>query len=203
MPWKGPVVFGGAGRRPLHGWPPETTVSLQTSFFIPSFASTQGPPVSLQPGEAAMASSSPLRSASAAANRKAFFHSGVMKASRWGTMGGVVRAASKFWRPPIPARFIQAMSLAMPSSVMLPFIQCHQTRGRALVGGSLNWASRAASWAVAWGLGGSATTRAAAAKVDCSACRNVTSVMRSSPRVNPRSGLDGTFCGERRPVKRR
>ena len=29
----------------------------------------------------------------------------------------------------------------MPSLVMLPFIQCHQTRGRAELGGSRNWSS--------------------------------------------------------------
>ncbi len=38
----------------------------------------------------------------------------------------------------MPTRRIHSISLAMPSSVMLPFIQCHQTRGRALCGGSRN-----------------------------------------------------------------
>jgi len=145
---------------------PSPQTIRSASLFMPSLASTQGPPVSLQQGEAAMASSSPLRSASAAAKRKAFFQSGVMNASRFGTIGGVLSAASKFWRPPMPTRFIQAMSLAMPSSVTLPFIQCHHTRGRARFGGSSNRAARAASWAERFGPGDRAAARAATARMD-------------------------------------
>ena len=44
--------------------------------------------------------------------------------------------------PPIPTRSIQARSLTIPSSVTLPSIQCHQTRGRAELGGSRNCSSR-------------------------------------------------------------
>src|ERR1035438_4229225 len=35
----------------------------------------------------------------------------------------------------MPTRFIHSRSALMPSLVMLPFIQCHQTRGLALSGG--------------------------------------------------------------------
>jgi len=47
----------------------------------------------------------------------------------------VFNDASKFWKPPIPTRFIHSKSALMPCLVMLPFIQCHQTRGLALSGG--------------------------------------------------------------------
>src|ERR1035441_792997 len=35
----------------------------------------------------------------------------------------------------MPTRFIHSRSSLIPSFVMLPFIQCHQTRGLALLGG--------------------------------------------------------------------
>src|SRR5215470_17370959 len=38
----------------------------------------------------------------------------------------------------MPTRFIHSKSSLMPSWVMLPFIQCHQTRGFAELGGLLN-----------------------------------------------------------------
>src|ERR1022692_512446 len=38
----------------------------------------------------------------------------------------------------MPTRFIHSRSSLMPSLAMLPFIQCHQTRGLALSGGSRN-----------------------------------------------------------------
>src|ERR1035438_10497081 len=41
----------------------------------------------------------------------------------------------------MPTRFIHSRSSLMPSLVMLPFIQCHQTRGLALSGGF--WKPRA------------------------------------------------------------
>jgi hypothetical protein len=51
----------------------------------------------------------------------------------------------KVWKPPIPTRCIHARSSAIPSLVMLPFIQCHQTRGLALSGGATKPASRSAA----------------------------------------------------------
>src|SRR5579871_190155 len=65
----------------------------------------------------------------------ASFQSGVIYARRFWTTCGVCRAASKFWNPPSPARCIHSRSAVMPSLLMLPFIQCHQTRGRAPLGG--------------------------------------------------------------------
>src|SRR5579859_5245378 len=41
---------------PANAWPPLKRVSLHTYFFIPADGGTQGPPVSLQPGELAMLS---------------------------------------------------------------------------------------------------------------------------------------------------
>src|SRR5438045_696235 len=66
---------------------------------------------------------------------KASFHSGVMYANRFSTTFGVIMEASKFWNPPTPALCIHSRSSLMPSFVMLPFIQCHQTRGLAPSGG--------------------------------------------------------------------
>ena len=65
--WKGPLVVGGFGSAPANGWPPWTRVSLQTSFFMACSGLTHGPPDSLQPGEPAMAVSSPSWSASSIA----------------------------------------------------------------------------------------------------------------------------------------
>ena len=81
----------------------------------------------VQPGEPAIAISIPYCSPELMAYLKASFHSGVMYASR---------AASKFWKPAIPTRCIHSRSSWMPSFVMLPFIQCHQTRRRAALGES-------------------------------------------------------------------
>src|SRR5215467_2801721 len=61
-----------------------------------------------------------------------------MYTSRLSMSFGVVSEASKFWKPPMPTRFIHSRSSLMPSLVMLPFIQCHQTRGLAELGGFLN-----------------------------------------------------------------
>src|SRR5215467_1467604 len=58
-----------------------------------------------------------------------------MYTSRLSTNLGVLSAASKFWNPPRPTRCIHSRSAWMPSLVMLPFIQCHHTRGRAELGG--------------------------------------------------------------------
>src|SRR5215472_7670339 len=65
-----------------------------------------------------------------------------MYTSRSSMSFGVVSEASKFWKPPMPTRFIHSRSSLMPSLVMLPFIQCHQTRGLAELGGFLNPSSR-------------------------------------------------------------
>ena len=46
-------------KTPVKGLPPSTRVSLHTYFFMASGPGTQGPPVSLQPGDPAIASSSP------------------------------------------------------------------------------------------------------------------------------------------------
>lgn len=48
---------------PLTHCPPCWSVCAQASFFMPSSGPTHAPPVSLQPGEAAIANSSPLESA--------------------------------------------------------------------------------------------------------------------------------------------
>src|SRR3712207_8186352 len=40
-------------------WPPATSVVDQTTFFMASAGSTQGPPAALQPGDVATANSSP------------------------------------------------------------------------------------------------------------------------------------------------
>src|SRR5215210_3496650 len=53
--------------------------------------------------------------------------------------------ASKFWKPPMPARCIHWRSLRMPSLLTLPFIQCHQTRGFAAGGGVRNCRSKGLS----------------------------------------------------------
>ena len=76
--WNGPVVVGGFGSAPVNGWPPSTRVSLQTYFFIACAGVTHGPPLSLHPGEPAMAISRPSWSASVVAYLNASFHSGVM-----------------------------------------------------------------------------------------------------------------------------
>ena len=78
MFWNGPVAEGGLGSAPVNGLPPSTRVSLHTSFFMACAGGTHGPPLSLQPGEPAMAISKPNWSASVAAYWKASFHSGVM-----------------------------------------------------------------------------------------------------------------------------
>jgi len=44
----------------------------------------------------------------------------------------------------MPMRFIHSMSLRAPSQVMLPFIQCHQTRGCADSGGARKLSNRRA-----------------------------------------------------------
>src|SRR5438128_11049285 len=58
-----------------------------------------------------------------------------MKTRRFSTTFGVFREASKFWKPAMPARCIHSRSSLIPSFVILPFIQCHHTRGRAPLGG--------------------------------------------------------------------
>ncbi len=58
--------------------PPSTRVALHTIFFMPCAAGTQGPPVSLHPGELAMATSMPRLRAVVTASLNACFHSGVM-----------------------------------------------------------------------------------------------------------------------------
>src|SRR4029077_10977484 len=67
-----------------------------------------------------------------------------MYTRRLSTSFGVVNDASKFWKPPMPTRFIHSKSSLIPSLVMLPFIQCHHTRGLAEFGGFLNPSSREA-----------------------------------------------------------
>src|SRR5580704_10118416 len=114
------------------------SVSLHTYFFMPCAGGTQGPPVSLQPGEPAIAISIPNWLPRVIAYLRASFHLGVMYASRLLTTCGVASAASKFWKPAIPTRCIHSRSSLIPSSVILPFIQCHHTRGRAEAGGSSN-----------------------------------------------------------------
>ena len=130
-----PVVSGGGASLPRNARAPWTIVSLQAIFFMPSCGATQGPPVTEKPGEVAIAISSPSRSASLAAKRKASFHSGVMKARRFSTICGVLISISKAWAPAIPLRSIHSRSLRIPSLLTLPFIQCHQTRGLAAAGG--------------------------------------------------------------------
>ncbi len=61
--WNGPVASGSGGSWPSKRPAPETSASLQASFFMPSFGWTQGPPVSLHPGDAAVPNSSPRLSA--------------------------------------------------------------------------------------------------------------------------------------------
>src|SRR5664279_2355931 len=56
--------------------PPSTRVSDQTIFFIPSAGFTHGPPLSLHPGEPAIAISRCRESASFVANLNASFQSG-------------------------------------------------------------------------------------------------------------------------------
>ena len=74
----GPVTSKPSGSLTLRGLPPTTSICLQTSFFIASSSFTQGPPVSLQPGELAMVISMSRLSAKLMAYLKASFHSGVM-----------------------------------------------------------------------------------------------------------------------------
>ena len=61
-----------------------------------------------------------------------------MYSTLWLTICGVSSPASKLWNPAIPASFIHRRSFLIPSLVMFPFIQCHQTRGQASFGGSWN-----------------------------------------------------------------
>src|SRR6266496_6413407 len=137
MFWNEPVLLGGCASLPDNGLPPSTSVSLHTYFFIPWDGGTHGPPVSLHPGEPAIAISMPNWSPRWMAYLNASFHSGVIYARRLSTTCGVCRAASKFWKPATPTRCIHSRSSLMPSCVMFPFIQCHQTRGRADLGGFL------------------------------------------------------------------
>ena len=67
MSWNFPFTKGGWASTPENSFPPSTTVWLHTTFFMASSGFTQGPAVSLHPPEAAMAISSPRRSASAPA----------------------------------------------------------------------------------------------------------------------------------------
>ena len=63
---------------PVNRLPPSTMVSLQTYFFMPWEGGTHGPPVSLHPGEPAIAISMPSWSPMPMAYLNASFHSGVM-----------------------------------------------------------------------------------------------------------------------------
>jgi hypothetical protein len=53
--WTGPVFDDSLASTPLNGFPPSIRVLLHTDFFMPSEDGTQGPPVSLQPGEPTIA----------------------------------------------------------------------------------------------------------------------------------------------------
>ena len=96
MFWNAPVFDGGAASLPVKGLPPSTSVTLHTYFFIPSLGATHGPPLSLHPGDPAMACSIFKSVASLVAYKNASFHSGVMYTSRSFTTWGVASAASKF-----------------------------------------------------------------------------------------------------------
>ena len=135
MFWKRPFTIGGCASTAANLRGPWTSVSLQTTFFIASSGFTQGPAVSLQPPEAAIAISRPNRSASAPAWWSASFQSGVIHTSRLSTNCGVARLPSNICMPAMPTRCIHSRSAVMPSLVTLPFIQCHQIRGLAESGG--------------------------------------------------------------------
>ena len=135
-------MAGGLFNVPLKCSGPCTVVSLHTYFFIPCSGFTQGPAVSLQPPDAAIAISRCKRSASAAACRQADFHSGDIQITGLSTNSGAPISPSNICIPPMPTRCIHSRSAVMPGSVTLPLIQCHQTRGLALSGGCLNACSR-------------------------------------------------------------
>src|SRR5208283_2711472 len=52
------------------------------------------------------------------------------------TILGVSRSTSMVMAPPSPMRFIHSRSRCTPSMLTFPFIQCQNTRGLALAGGS-------------------------------------------------------------------
>ncbi len=62
----------------MNGLPPSTRVADHTIFFMPCDAGTHGPPVSLHPGELAMATSMFMLRAVVTASWNACFHSGVI-----------------------------------------------------------------------------------------------------------------------------
>ena len=109
----------------------ERSARSATYCFIASRGCTQGPPLSLHPGEPAIAISKPYLSPKVTAYRKASFHSGVIKPTGWGRSSGVNNEPSNAWKPPSPTRCIHSRSSWIPSFETLLPIQCHQTRGRA------------------------------------------------------------------------
>ena len=143
-PKKGPVAAGGCARIRSRTLPPATRVSLHTYFFIASCGATQIPPVSLQPGEPAIVTSIPEARARRVVARKVARHWSPRKSTGGSMTCGSPRPPPvNVWTPPIPIRCIQARSSFAPSRLTLPFIQCHQTCGRAASGGWRNPASKA------------------------------------------------------------
>src|SRR4051812_5291768 len=140
--WYRPATDGSSGSVAVIRRPPATTKSLQTTFYIASASSTHGPPAALHPADVAIVSSKPSSSAFSVANRIALRHSGDWNTSRFETSCGAFMPPSNTWAPPMPTRCIHPKSSAMPFSSMLPFIQCHHTRGRASSGGEANPSQR-------------------------------------------------------------
>ena len=102
-------------------------VSLHTYFFMASSGATQTPPVSLHPGDPAIVTSMPPFLAFVIIDLNVCFQAGDMNGTGGDTTVGSNNAPEKMWTPPMPIRCIQARSSAAPTSLTLPFIQCHQT----------------------------------------------------------------------------
>lgn len=138
MPGERGIPSSGRGRTPLKGFPPSTQVSLHTTFFMPWLGLTQGPPDSLQPGDSGdrFFESQLIREGGGVAKGILPFGSHVYQCPRFpgwrsridrradsastytnrlSTSFGVVREASKFWKPPMPTRFIHSKSSLIPS----------------------------------------------------------------------------------------
>ena len=163
----------GRGRRPPGAaaarsrTSPSTTTSDQTTFFMASSGATHGPPAALHPADVATANSSPSSSA-VAGGSSASRHAAEPGRTASGTTRGTPMPPSKSWTPRTPTSCSHVRSRTTPAGSTLPSIQCHQARGRASSGGSMNASQRSAAsgpdWAISTPLHGSILTARAGAK---------------------------------------
>ena len=106
---------------------------------------THGPPQVEKPLQLERQISMRRFAASATAKATVSTHSSVLNLTG---PGGMPTLTSKIVAPPMPTAAIASRSATIPSRVTLPFIQCHQTCGRAAGGGERkaerSWSSPAA-----------------------------------------------------------